>query len=355
MRVVVIIPTFEPNYRRGDKNTALLNFYETNFKSWLCKENSPSNVDLRLIISDHKSSNDFRDFLRNFADKNSRVSILEGDSTETSVVAFNIGLKHIVDADFYVYAASDTAAYDGSWINLMVDEFEMNASASIIFSTCSVGGSDLCDQTQIKPLDRKARTLQIWDQPNPNVVFFRHTIIAKFGYKIGDKIHNDLGVSLTWMSRAIGMDRILSYRLFVHHDHFTEKGRYERVLLSSVASEDSQTARYISRYLHIPRPRLPYPWPKFSPGRICENMKRPIRVETKVPKTIFYLLRFVRLLYSQFIKASGLHYFFSQVNYYGFYNIFFQKRSFEKKLFIFDAKTEEERIDLVKHLFFQDL
>ena len=154
MRVVIVIPTFEPNYRRNDGNTALLDFYDTNFNSWLNSKDCSSGIDLRLVISDHKSSNDFRAFLRKFAKKNSRVSLIEGDNVETSVVAFNIGLKETDDADFYVYA-SDTAAFDDSWIDLMIDEFETHARASIIFSTCAVGGSDLCDQTQIKPLNKK--------------------------------------------------------------------------------------------------------------------------------------------------------------------------------------------------------
>ena len=246
MRVVIVIPTFEPNYRRNDGNTALLDFYDTNFNSWLNSKDCSSGIDLRLVISDHKSSNDFRAFLRKFAKKNSRVSLIEGDNVETSVVAFNIGLKETDDADFYVYA-SDTAA-DDSWIDLMIDELGLMRVPQL-FSARALQ-SDLCDQTQIKPLNKKANTLQLWEQPNPNVVFFRHIIIAKFGYKIGDKIHNDLGVSLTWMSRAIGMNRLLSYRLFVHHDHFTEKGRYERILLPSVASEDADVQGYFASIVH---------------------------------------------------------------------------------------------------------
>ena len=139
LRFSLVIQKFEPKFEINDESQTLWKFYKKNFKSWLQPKGVCDPVELRLLIVDYQSSADFRQLLQQFADQNAEIDLLLGDHTLSSTKALNVGLQETVDADLCAYVASDSAAVDSNWLKLVDAEFRANPSASVIFTTCSVG------------------------------------------------------------------------------------------------------------------------------------------------------------------------------------------------------------------------
>lgn len=352
MRVSLVIPTFEPKFEISDESQTLWKFYKKNFKSWLQPKGVCDPVKLRLLIVDYRSSADFRQLLRQFADQNAEIDLLLGDHTLSSTKALNVGLQETVDADLCAYVASDSAAVDSNWLKLVDAEFRANPSTSVIFTTCSVGGCEISDQVQMQAIDKPAKILSAIELPVPNVVFFRADLMKKFGHQIGDVLVNDLGFSLYWMAEAIDTQRALSYRVFVDHDHFVERGRHKRIVLKNTFSEDFRSVRKISRSLFIPRGYFPKPWPPLSLSHIVYQTLQPIEKKTSVPALAIYGYRFFRILTGRLLKTLGIHFVRQQVLTIGCFNYMFQQYFFNKKLNKFRSNSIGNRVLLVKRLFF---
>lgn len=352
MKVSLVIPTYEPNFEYSNKSQNLWKFYENNFRSWLHPKGVSSPVEMRLLIVDYKSSVDFRKLLRQFAAQNTEINLLLGDHRLPSTKALNVGLRETVGADLCAYVASDCAAVDSNWLHFVDAEFRANPSASMIFTTCSVGGCEISDQVQMQPIDKPAKILSAAELPVPNVVFFRADLMKKFGHQIGDVLINDLGFSLFWMAEAIDTHRVLSYRVFVDHDHFVECGRHKRIVLKNTFSQDHSSMRNIARSLFIPRGYLPKPWPRLSLRDVLYEALQPIKHRSSVPALAIYGYRFSRILVGRFLKTLGFQFVRQQIVTIGYLNYIFQRYFFTKKLNEFRSNSIGSRVLIIKKLFF---
>ena len=177
MKINIVIPTFEPSYKEEKKSQKLKEFYLQNFQSWidLAKENK--NYLISLIFSDFKSSDDFLNYiLKPTVEKNKSVIAILGEQKLSSTDALNIGLSFDKKADIYIYAASDTKIHKG-WLQKLNLELSENQYSTIFFTTSLIGSSKTVDQVQECYIDKPAKILAIEEQPIPNVVIIRSSLL----------------------------------------------------------------------------------------------------------------------------------------------------------------------------------
>jgi len=353
MKICVVIPTFEPNFRAVKGGLGLAEFYIENIQGWLSTELSFPFTELVVVISDFASSEDFRKILRRLNRQHPKLSVLFGDRVLGSAEALNRGLSVHQDADVYVYAASDTKPALSDWSAVLIKELNENPLTSIIYTTCHIGGSKTCDQVQTRPIDKSAKVLMLEEQPIPNVVFFLRSIIVEYEFAIGYILPYDLGISLTWMALSIDTTRILSYRLFFHHDHFVEHGRHVRSYDSDNVKAGHQVRRAASNHIHLAEGYLPKPWPRPSVDTLKLVFTLPPSKAQNIPFALLVTLRLLKYLYSQIISVSGAKYFTQQIKIFGMRNYLFQRQSSKAKILAFIELKKSDRIILVRNLFFR--
>jgi hypothetical protein len=220
MRVSIIVPTFEPVYA---KNLALEEFYRDNFDSWLDPEGDFDSV---LIISDYRSSDPFKAFLRYYAEaRGNKVHLLDGMESHGSFQAFNIGLRARA-YDLAVWVASDTRARDRMWLQLSAEDFvDPLVLASI--PTATEDGAAVLPQTQPKPID--CQSLPILAPRFFQLVsaVFSRQLLEPFGHRLCDRFHamgNDKGIM--WQILALDGKAMLNFRCNIVHSRFHEAGRH---------------------------------------------------------------------------------------------------------------------------------
>ena len=356
MKINIVIPTFEPSYKEEKKSQKLKEFYLQNFQSWidLAKENK--NYLISLIFSDFKSSDDFLNYiLKPTVEKNKSVIAILGEQKLSSTDALNIGLSFDKKADIYIYAASDTKIHKG-WLQKLNLELSENQYSTIFFTTSLIGSSKTVDQVQECYIDKPAKILAIEEQPIPNVVIIRSSLLKAYDFRIGNTTTEDLGYSLTWLTLSLGSKRCLSYRLFIEHDFFTQKGRHNRSgedgYGSKFKKKNYQQLRNVSKYLHLYEGYAP---PAFKKFNLISSIKKTRKLKQKsnliLRITIFFIF-FIPTIIHDIYYSTAIPFHISMISKLGFFNYIFQRKSSERKIGRFMMLNQEKRIDLCKKIFF---
>jgi len=357
IRIQLVIPTFEPNYADANSDSQLLEFYRENILSWLDYEQLLDPCTVRICLSDCRSSDDFRVFLQSLARSHEEIDVQFGHRRTTSVNALNFGLMANTNADIYAYVASDVKAASTSWVIDLARELKENPKASIIFTTSLVGASQTCDQVQKGKVSKKAKILSDSEQPIANAVFLTKHILEPYDFRIGNKLSTDLAVSLVWMAKSIDSIRVMSYRLFVHHDHFTRHGRFDRGSINATTSKnllarDRVAWRSISKVFLLNQGYFPSRW--HTPNI---NQFWPRFTERTRPKGVMFLPIFLRALCLTMIKelllVTGYWHARDQIRNVGFFNYIFQKRRSKLRTRAFLNLPMQDRVNAVKTYFFE--
>jgi len=358
MKINIIIPTFEPSYKEEKKSSKLKEFYLKNFQSWidLAKENS--NYLIKVIFSDFKSSDDFLKYIiKPIVKKNKSLIAICGEQKLSSTDALNIGLSFDKNADIYIYAASDTKV-DNGWLRKLILELSENQHSTILFTTSLIGSSELCDQVQECYINKPAKILSIEEEPIPNVVIIRSSLLKAYDYKIGNTTTEDLGYSLTWLSLSLGSKRCLSYRLFIEHDFFTQKGRHNRSGKDSYGckfkKKNYQQMRNVAKYIHLYQGYAPHSFKTFN---LIASIKRTVKLKRRsnlIIRIPVFLVFLIPIIIQDIYYSSILPFHFSMISKLGFFNYIFQRKSAERKIGRFIMLNQEKRINLCKKIFFHN-
>lgn len=359
LRIQLVIPTFEPNYVDVNSDGQLLEFYRKNILSWLDYEQVLDSCEVRICLSDYRSSDEFRVFLQSLANSHEEIDVQFGRWRTSSVNALNLGLAANTNADIYAYVASDVKAASTSWVIDLVRELKENPMASIIFTTASVGASQTCDQVQKGKICRRAKKLSDIEQPIANAVFFTRNVLKPYDFRVGNKLSADLAVSLVWMAKSIESIRVMSYRLFVHHDHFINHGRFDRgsvnqAVAKNLSRRDRAAWRSSSDVFLLNQGYLPSRWHVPKVGQFWPRFTEKTR-----PKGVVFLPVFLRALCLTVIKeislVTGYWYVRTQIRNLGFFNYIFQKRRSKLRTRAFLALPTQDRVNAVKTYFFENV
>ena len=358
MKINIIIPTYEPSYKEVKGSQKLKEFYLKNFQSWidLSKENSSDLI--KVIFSDFKSSKDFLNYIiKPIVEKNKSVIAIFGEQKLSSTDALNIGLSFDKKADIYIYAASDTKIHKG-WLRNLNLELSENQHSTILFTTSLIGSSEAVDQVQKSYINKPAKILSIEEQPIPNVVILRSSLLKAYDYKIGNTTTQDLGFSLTWLALSLGSLRCLSYRLFIEHDFFTSKGRHDRSGEDSYGSKftkkNYQKIRNVSKYIHLFEGYAP---PSFKKFNFISSIKKTAKLKKRsnlIIRINIFLVFLIPTIIKDIYYSTILPFHFSMISKLGFFNYIFQRKSAERKIGRFIILNQEKRINLCKKIFFHN-
>jgi len=331
-----VVPTFEPKYK---KNEALEDFYQKNFDSWL---NPLGNFEVTLILSDFKSSEDFKVFLRRYVQSSSgNVVLIDGKETTGVGIAVNIGFR-LTPSGIGIFAASDTRARDRFWLNHLVDDFN-DPKVMASFSTSPVDGSHLVDQLQSIPLDKPSRPVIFPEGPIINVVAFRRDLLSVFSDRVSDVSPTNLIEGIMWQIEAVEGVAKINYRCNVLHDHFITGGRYDRTdsdnWIVEKRSIEEALFRGIRQFLSIPHPH-------FDPAPF-----RPILNPLKQGFLQEGLRGFFRALYNR-LRKTQISYIKKEVRKKGLWFYLNQKRFFSAQHKALMFLPCSARIGIVQSLFF---
>jgi hypothetical protein len=252
-RVTVSVPTFEPNYAG---NSDLEAYYAANFDSWLAPDGP---FDLTLVLSDFRSSDTYKAFLRRFAaERPGQVVVIDGATTNLNSVAANLGFR-LMPYDIAVWAASDTRARDPAWLQLLTEDFDDPGILSA-YATSPIDASYLVDQLQPGPIDSDSRKLRFPESPIPNVVAFKKALLGPYDDRMTDISAYNVSEASVWQLEAVGGQAVVSFRCNVLHDHFFGGGRYFRQSddnwMTALRTKETQAFRTIHRFLSVPETML---------------------------------------------------------------------------------------------------
>lgn len=255
--VTVSIPTFEPNYVF---NEGLEKYYELNFDSWL----DPDGLfDVTLILCDFKSSDEYKVFLRRYADLHlGKVMVIDGDEVTTSSMAANTGFR-LLPYEIGVWVASDTRARDKHWLNLLAEDLK-HPEIMASYPTSPIDADVYLDQLQNGPLDRPSRIVPFPDGPIPNVIAFRKDALEPYDNRMSDIFANDTTQGVVTQIAAVGGVPVINMRCNVLHDHYVAGGRFDRsgpnTWFGDVREKEYRQQLTIQKF-------LPYPRFFLNPGR----------------------------------------------------------------------------------------
>ena len=220
MRLLVVIPTFEPSF---EPNEQLEAYYRVNFDAWLRADGA---IEPHVLFSDFKSSEAYREFLRRYADEyRGRVSILEGAEPLGSFQAFNVAIRS-VDYDLVVWAASDTRPRDGAWVSQVMADFA-DPDVVAVIPTATEDGAACLPQTQQGALDRASMRVELPRFFQLVVGVFHRRMLEPFSHRLCDRLKdmgNEKGVM--WQAEAVGGKVMLNHRFNVIHERYYDSGRY---------------------------------------------------------------------------------------------------------------------------------
>tara|TARA_Y100001968_G_C19449856_1_gene767801 strand:+ start:1677 stop:2801 length:1125 start_codon:yes stop_codon:yes gene_type:complete len=358
MNINILIPTFEPSYRKSNANKELRNFYQLNFLSWIKLSEKSTKYNVKVIIADFKSSYDFRiDVLKILSDNYDSIIPILGINPCSSTNAINTAIEYDKKADIYIYAASDTRAEDLNWFNYLEKELIDNPSGSIFYSTCYVDGSEPCNQKQSRLLDKPAKKLLLNEQPNPHVVVFRRELLKAYQFRLGNIEAGDLGLSFAWLALSIDTSRYLSYRLFIEHNNFLKEGRHYRGGIDAFVNKkqrryDLRMRRRSSEYIHLFEGYSPPDLKCFSFKKLFSRISKVKSNSHPLIRLFFFSLITIPFLIEDIYVCTGLSYHMIMIEKLGFWNYLFQKSSSERKIGRFIMLDNNSRIELCKAAFF---
>jgi hypothetical protein len=336
-RVTVVVPTFEPKYQQNDK---LEDYYAANFDSWLDPQGE---FDLKLVLSDFKSSDPFKAFLLRYATSREAVHFVDGHVRTLNSIAANVGFG-LFPYDVAVWAASDTRARDRRWLERLIEAFA-DPTIMAAYATSPVDASHLVDQLQPAPIDKPARPVAFPDCPIPNVVAFKKSLLGRFGDRMTDISAYNVSEGSAWQLEAVGGRAVVSYRCNVLHDHFFEGGRYLRQgddnWMNGLRPKEAARFRAIHGFLSVPEGIL-------DPAGL-RPVLRPLAEGFRtaglrgLARSLYIRLRQTQATYSlQAIRSKG------------FWPYILQHRIARQQHEAFADLPEQMRCDFVQSLFFAD-
>lgn len=252
MRVLVAIPTYEPDYIY---NPQLEDFYTRNFDSFLSPD---GDVDLKLVISDFSSSKLFKAFLRGYVIKRISCYLIDGEQEASVSVAFNIALRNF-DYDYAVYAASDIRARDSHWLGGLLRDFE-DPRVQVVTATVTTDGLEVYGQNQPGPIERESRTLHFPEIFNWHCAIHSGRFLRHFGNKFPDiSDTNQNEGQLPYLLAALGYIAKVNFRVNMIHDRF-HAVRHNRVSASSWRVKnrlyEADHQKFETRMIILPRPNF---------------------------------------------------------------------------------------------------
>lgn len=219
---LLAIPTFEPEY---EPSAELESFYTANFDSYL----EPNfDHEFLLVISDFKSSEPFKRFLRQYVSARPKKAILiDGNQRLGAYQAANVAFRAF-RPDFVGFAESDTRARGQEWLSQLLDDF-IDPKVFASFATTPVDGSAVIGQTQAGSIDKPSMKIPFPRGAVPILAVFRGEFLAAFDHRISDVfVNGGCEEGLIWQLRAMQGLAMLNFRCNVMHDRRFNKGRYDR-------------------------------------------------------------------------------------------------------------------------------
>jgi len=212
MRVLLVIPTYEPYYiHRPD----LEQFYTENFDSFL---NPEGNADIQLVITDFASSKSHRAFLRRYVESREGCFLIEGDQGGSPHVAFNVAL-HNFEYDYVARLECDLRTRDRHWLKILLREFE-DPKVQIAIPTVNRDGNKSCEQNQDNAFERESRPVGLNEQFNIHCPIFSRRFFEPFDNRYPDMFewhHNEFAVM--YQLFALGQVANINFRAnLVHGD-----------------------------------------------------------------------------------------------------------------------------------------
>lgn len=337
-KIIMSIPTFEPLF---DGNPGVIEFYKKNFESFL---NPEGNFSFEMIISDFRSSDLFKVFLRNFADSHpGQVFIIDGQANAGGPHAVNMGFR-LRPYDIAVYGASDCRARDRHWLALLVEDFA-DPTVMASYATTPFESSHLVEQLQPGPLDRPSRRLTSFEQAIPNVVAYRRELLEPFGHRWSDFNYLDPLSGLAWQLEAVAGVATVNFRCNVLHEHFFDEGRYNRHKSShwhADRMEQDKLKRTVSYYLPVPISMLNPRWstpPIFAP--LLEGWREQ------------RWRGLARAAYIRF-RRTQVMYVWLQMKIWGFWGYLDAPWRLKRRLHAFRRLDQPRRCALVRGLYFEE-
>jgi hypothetical protein len=250
MRVIVVIPTYEPDYIY---NPQLEDFYTQNFDSFLSPD---GDVDLKLIITDFKSSKLFKYFLRRYIVGRKSCFLIDGEQEGCFLVACNIALRSF-NFDYAVYAASDVRARDRQWLGRFLKDFE-DPRVHVVTATVTSDGLEVYGQNQPGPIERESRTLHFPEVFNIHCAIFSGRFLQHYDNRFPDiSDTNQNEAQLPYLLAALGYLAKVNFRVNVIHDRF-HAVRHNRVASSSWRVKnrlyEADHQKIETRSIILPRP-----------------------------------------------------------------------------------------------------
>lgn len=337
-KVIVSIPTFEPEY---DGNPQVETFYTTNFESFLDPE-GPFSVE--LILSDFRSSDPFKAFLRRLADRHpGKIYVIDGQAKAGGPHAVNMGFR-LRPYDIAVYAASDCRARDRQWLGQLVRDFE-DPKVFASYATSGFESSHLVEQLQAEAIERPSRHLVFPESAIPNVVAYRRQLLEPFGHRWSDFNYLDPLSGLAWQLEAVDGVATVNFRCNILHEHFFDEGRYNRHKSShwhADRTEQDRLKRAVFYYLPIPISML-------NPRHTVPPIIAPL-IEGWREQGLRGLAR------AAYIRGrrSQIMYVWWQIKLWGFWGYLGQHWRVKRRLRAFHQMDQTRRCALVNALYFEN-
>jgi hypothetical protein len=337
LSVAIIIPTYEPDFVSNDD---LLSIYKKNFTSLL----NPQGVGKWSIwISDFKSSEAFKSFLREFAEENpGRVNLMDGSVSLSSFQAVNMAIKHS-DADIYIWMPSDVCVRDKNWLLPILEDFA-DPDVLAVIPTATIDGAAVIPQTQPGPINRPSKIIKPPKFFQMVSAAFHRNLLEPFDWQLCDRFTaqgNDKGVS--WQAEALNGKIMLNFQSNLIHDRSFDAGRHQwnnDVGRIETRADESIISKKIGETLP-----LPGGWFRYSPSWISEMLKGWHQKKIYgLARAIWIRAHYIQILYVYKMITRNAHH----VNYLK------ENILFKSKLKKFRKLGTPQRIELVEKLFMGD-
>lgn len=210
MRVLVVIPTYEPHYIH---HPDLERFYRANFDSFL---GAKGNIDVKLVLSDFASSKSYKAFLRNYVRSRQDCYLIDGGQEGSRLVAFNIALANF-EYDYVAHGACDLRARDANWLEILLRDFD-DPKVQIVVPTVTLDGNRSCDQNQAGPIERESRPVGLNEQFNFHSPIFSRRFFQHFDNRYTDIFDWHYGeYSTMYQLSALGYIATINFRVNLVH------------------------------------------------------------------------------------------------------------------------------------------
>ena len=210
MRVLLVIPTYEPHYIHQPD---LERFYADNFDSFA---NPEGNNDFKLVITDFASSKSYKAFLRNYVKNRTDCYLVDGDQDGSSHVAMNIAMRHF-DYDYVIRGESDLRARDGHWLEILLRDFD-DPKVQVVGPTVTGDGERSIEQNQAGPFERESRPIGIHEQFNLHSLVFSRRFFQHFDNRFPDLLEwQESEFCLMYQLAALGYIAKINFRVNLLH------------------------------------------------------------------------------------------------------------------------------------------